>query len=69
MEPHLPPPIGRIQFSLNPITMLGQLVNKEYLNKLYALICVLVCIACLIAMAPMILSNLVSLIMAKFLGL
>lgn len=23
MEPHLPPPIGRIQFSLNPIKMLA----------------------------------------------
>jgi hypothetical protein len=69
MEPHLPPPIGRIQFSLNPITMLAQLVNKEYLNKLYALICVLVCVACLIAMAPMILSNFASMIMAKMIGL
>lgn len=69
MEPHLPPPIGRIQFSLNPLTMLGQLVNKEYLNKLYALLCVIICCACLIAMAPMILSNIVSLIMTKAIGL
>lgn len=69
MEPHLPPPIGRIQFSLNPLTMLAQLVNKEYLNKLYALLCVLICCACLIAMAPMILSNVLSLIMMKTIGL
>ena len=60
MEPNLPPPIGRISFSLNPFAMLAQLVSKEYLNKLYALICVLICCACLVAMAPMLISNLVS---------
>ena len=69
MEPHLPPPIGRISFSLNPFTMLAQLVSKEYLNKLYAIICVLICCACLVAMAPMILSNFASTIMMKIIGL
>jgi len=69
MEPRLPPPIGRIQFSLNPFTMLAQLVSKEYLAKLYSLICVLICCACLIAMAPMIMSNFVSQISMKIVGL
>ena len=65
--PHLPPPIGRISFSLNPFTMLGQLVNKAYLAKLYKIICLLICCACLIAMLPMIISNIVSLFMLKML--
>lgn len=69
IEPKLPPPIGRISFSLNPFTMLAQLVSKEYLNKLYAIICVLICCACLVAMAPMILSNIVSAIVMKIFGL
>ena len=49
--------------------MLAQLVSKEYLAKLYALICVIICCACLIAMAPMILSNFVSQISMKIVGL
>jgi hypothetical protein len=69
MEPHLPPPIGRIAFSLNPFTMLGQLVNKAYLAKLYKILCVLVCLACCIALAPMIVSNIFSMLILKIFGL
>jgi len=68
MLPHLPPPIGRITFSLNPFKMLGQLVNKEYLKKIYGLICVLILAACCIAMAPMILSNIISMLFLKLIG-
>lgn len=67
--PYLPPPVGRIEFSLNPFKMLAQLVNKEYLAKLYSLICVLVLCACLVAMAPMIISNFLSTIMMAIIGL
>ena len=67
--PYLPPPVGRITFSLNPFAMLAQLVNKEYLSKLQQLICILVCVACCVAMAPMIISNLTSFVMLKMIGL
>lgn len=66
--PHLPPPIGRISFSLNPFTMLAQLVNKEYLAKLYKIICLLVCVACCVALMPTILGNLISALVLKMFG-
>jgi hypothetical protein len=69
MLPYLPPPLGRIQFSLNPFKMLSQLASKEFLAKFYTLCCCLICVAGLIAMAPMILSNFVSLIVAKMVGM
>jgi hypothetical protein len=69
MLPHLPPPIGRIEFSLNPFKMLAQLVNKEYLKKLYAIIGVLLCVAACIMIAPMVVSNLISALTMKIIGL
>lgn len=69
LEPYLPPPIGRIQLSLNPFKMLSQMVSPEFLAKLYGLICVILVIVCCIAMAPMILSNFTSTITMKILGI
>ena len=40
-SPFLPPPIGRIQWSLNPFTMLNQCVGRELRTKIYLLCCVI----------------------------
>lgn len=69
MEPYLPPPVGRIAFSLNPFKMLSQLVGPEFLAKLYGILCVLLCCALLIAMLPMIVSNFFSTITMKMFGI
>ena len=69
MEPYLPPPVGRIQFSLNPFTMLSQLMSKEFMAKFTSILLVVLCCALLIAMAPMILSNFISTITLKMFGI
>lgn len=69
MEPYLPPPVGRIEFSLNPFKMLAQLVGPEFLAKLYGILCVLICCTLCILMAPMLLSNFSSTIMMKMFGI
>ena len=69
MEPYLPPPVGRIEFSLNPFKMLAQLVGPEFLAKIYGIICLLLCCTLCIFMAPMILSNFGSTIMMKMFGI
>jgi len=69
LEPHLPPPIGRIEFSLNPFKMLAQLVGPEFLAKLYGIICLLLCCMLCIFMLPMILSNVGSTLAMKTFGI
>ena len=60
MEPYLPPPVGRLQFSLNPFSMLAQLMGKEFAAKIMSLVLFIACIALCVAMAPMIFSNLIA---------
>jgi hypothetical protein len=67
--PHLPPPVGRIQFSLNPFKMLAQLVGPEFLAKIYGIACVLICCGLCILMLPMLLSNFTSAIVLRIFGL
>jgi len=69
MEPYLPPPVGRIEFSLNPFKMLAQLVGPEFLAKIYGILCLLICCTLFIFMLPMLLSNFSSTIMMKMLGI
>jgi len=69
MEPYLPPPVGRISFSLNPFKMLAQLVGPEFLRKLYGIICVFLCCGLCILMMPMLVSNFTSTIMMKLFGI
>lgn len=69
MEPYLPPPVGRIQFSLNPFKMLAQLVGPEFLRKIYGLLCCMICCTLCIFMLPMVLSNFTSTIMMKIFGI
>lgn len=42
INPHLPPPLGRIQFSWNPITMFNQLIGPAFRKKFYTG-CILIC--------------------------
>jgi len=69
MEPHLPPPVGRLEFSLNPFKMLAQLVGPEFLAKIYGIICPLICCTLCIMMLPMLLSNVSSTIAMKAFGI
>lgn len=55
-SPHLPQPQGRMEFSLNPIKMLNQLVGPALRRKIYMGLC---CAVCLFLFA-MILPNLLS---------
>lgn len=68
-EPYLPPPVGRIEFSLNPFKMLSQLMSKEFMAKFMSIFMVVACCALLIAMAPMILSNVIGTLTLKLFGL
>jgi len=68
-EPYLPPPVGRISFSLNPFAMLGQLMGKEFMAKFMSIFILIACLALLIAMAPMIFSNFISTLTMKMFGI
>ncbi len=59
-SPFLPPPVGRIKFSLNPIANLMQLVGPALRRKIYMYCCLAVCCALCIALFPLIISNVVS---------
>ena len=51
-NPYLPPPVGRIKFSLNPFTMLNQLTGPKFRKKCYIIICSICLIIYLIFMIP-----------------
>ncbi len=57
VNPYLPPPVGRIQFTLNPFKMLNQCVGPKFRKKcyFYCLLCLL--IIYLIFTLPDIISN------------
>ena len=41
MNPYLPPPVGRIKFTLNPFKMLNQLTGPKFRKKCYCIICMI----------------------------
>ena len=51
-SPYLPPPVGRFQWSLNPLTMLNQCVGPRFRKKLYCGVCMLCLILYLIFLIP-----------------
>lgn len=53
-SPYLPPPTGRIQWSLNPFSMLAQFVGPTWRRRIYMLICIIICILILVFLGPMI---------------
>jgi hypothetical protein len=56
-SPFCPPPEGRIEFSLNPFTLLAQLIPAKFRREICYYLCLITCCALLIYMAPMIISN------------
>jgi hypothetical protein len=52
MSPYLPPPTGRIQFTLNPFKMLNQLTGPKFRKKFYCLACKICLILYLIFILP-----------------
>jgi len=59
-SPFLPQPEGRFELSLNPLKMFEQMVSPAIRRKIYLGLVCLICIVLLVAMAPMIVSNLIS---------
>ena len=57
IEPILPTPEGRIQFTLNPIKMLGQLVGPELKRKIFMYVCLALCCFLCVMMFPMLIAN------------
>ena len=39
VNPYLPPPVGRITFTLNPVKMLNQFTGPKFRKKFYCLLC------------------------------
>lgn len=60
MEPYLPPPVGRISFSLNPCKMLTQLVAPEFLCRVVSALLCIACIALCVMMLPMLASQFIT---------
>ena len=58
--PTLPEPVGRAQLSLNPYTMLVQLVGPTFASKMTALLLAVGCCLLLVIMVPLILSNIIA---------
>lgn len=56
-DPFCPPPAGRMEFSLNPFTMLAQLIPEKFRREICYYCCLIICAALCIYMAPMIISN------------
>lgn len=60
VNPFLPPPVGRLKFTLNPFAMINQLIGPEMRRKFYCCCCMVLCIALCVMMGPLIASNIVS---------
>ena len=58
VAPYLPPPVGRFQWSLNPLNMLNQCVGPRFRKKMYCSICVACCVLYLIFLIPYIIYHL-----------
>lgn len=59
-SPFLPPPVGRISFTMNPFALLAQLLGPKIMAKLYFYLCMAICATLCVALFPMITSNLIS---------
>jgi len=67
-SPFLPPPVGRISFSLNPFKMFQQMVGPALRRKIYCYCCIALCCMLLVALAPLIIGNLISAAINSVLG-
>jgi len=60
MDPYLPKPFGRIEFTINPFAMLNQLIPEKYRKKFWMYCCCVVCCVLCIGTLPMTFSSVVS---------
>ena len=51
-NPYLPPPFGRVKFTLNPITCLNQYTGPKFRKKCYKHVCIACCLIYLILLIP-----------------
>ena len=51
-NPYLPPPFGRVKFTLNPITCLNQYTGPKFRKKCYKQVCIACCLIYLILLIP-----------------
>ena len=58
VNPYLPPPVGRIQFTLNPFKMFNQLVGPKFRRKCCLAICCTLLVIYLIFVIPYIIYHL-----------
>jgi hypothetical protein len=66
VDPRLPPPIGRIEWTMNPLKMMSQLVGPEMKTKALMLLCCILCCLMLIFIAPLVFSNILADIVNPF---
>lgn len=63
LDPVLPPPSGRLELSLNPMKMIGQMCGPEFKAKICMMICAALCLMLCLFMLPMLVSSSISNIM------
>ena len=63
-NPFLPPPIGRLSFSLNPCKMFNQLVGPEMRRKVYCYCCLISCLIICVALAIYVIPSAIGAIVA-----
>ena len=52
INPYLPPPQGRFEWSLNPFKMLNQLVGPGVRGKVYCACCIVLCVLLVLFLIP-----------------
>ena len=68
-DPHLEPPKGRFQWTLNPIKLFEQLVGPQFRRKACLICCIVFCILIVILIFPIFFSEVVASLFAKLFGL
>ena len=59
INPHLPPPVGRFEWTVNPCKFINQLIGPKFRKKCYCIIICVLLIAYFIYAMPTILSRMV----------
>ncbi|MCQ2817643.1 MAG: hypothetical protein MJ252_10295 [archaeon] len=52
VDPYLPPPVGRFEFTLNPYKLVNQLVGPKFRRKCYCILCGCFCLVYICALIP-----------------
>ena len=58
--PNLPEPTGRLQFSMNPVTMLTRLCGKRFKNKICMIVLCFLLSTCMVYFLPSIFGSLLA---------